>query len=134
MSGFFLEHRGRRLYTSGHPLWHPALADFARSHVPDVALVHLGAATFAPTGPIRYSANLRDLAAMAEAWPAAELIPIHFEGWSHFEGRPPAFASLRPERPLSGRLRCLSPGEREALLGGGRQVRSAEPTAVLQSR
>lgn len=113
--GFFLEHLGRRLYLSGDTLWHSALAHFAETHVPEVALIHLGAATFGPTGPIRYSANLQDFGELAMAWPAAQLVPIHFEGWSHFKQGPSGSLAPLQEGPWSERVRTLRPGQRELL-------------------
>ena len=53
------------------------------------ALLHLGGVRFPVTGPVRYTMTGRD---RRGAVPAASdphtVVPVHYEGWSHFsEGR-----------------------------------------------
>lgn len=116
--GFFVEAPGIQLDVSRDTLWHGALRRFASTHVPDVALIHVGAATFGASGPIRYSANTGDLARFAAAWPAAKLLPIHFEGWSHFrEGRAAIEAAIAG-RAWGPRVGWLEPGVHVTLTAG----------------
>lgn len=112
VTGFFLRSRDVSVYVSGDTVMHGALARFARDHVPDLALVHVGAARILG---VRFTAHAADLVALSRLWPEAVLAPIHFDGWSHFsEGR--AALERRLERAgLGPRLRWLPPGVRVSL-------------------
>ncbi|MBK7534861.1 MAG: MBL fold metallo-hydrolase [Myxococcales bacterium] len=114
--GFFLRWPGGTAYVSGDTLWHRALADFARTHVPQVALIHVGAGRFRASLGLRYSASAKDVVAVARAWPAAILAPIHYEGWSHFSQGRAELAQRLARYGLAPRLRWLTPGCRESLL------------------
>jgi L-ascorbate metabolism protein UlaG (beta-lactamase superfamily) len=48
-------------------------------------LVHLGGVRFGVTGPVRYTMTARDgVDLMAKIRPHT-VIPIHYEGWTHFQ-------------------------------------------------
>lgn len=56
----------------------------------DVALtvVHLGEVRFPVTGPVRYSLTAEDGLRLADRSGAETIVPVHYEGWSHFhQGR-----------------------------------------------
>jgi L-ascorbate metabolism protein UlaG (beta-lactamase superfamily) len=51
-------------------------------------LVHLGGVRFPVTGPARYTMTARDAIELCRLVQPRVVIPIHYEGWSHFkEGR-----------------------------------------------
>jgi L-ascorbate metabolism protein UlaG (beta-lactamase superfamily) len=54
----------------------------------DVALVHLGSVQFPVTGPLRYTLTAREGVELCRFIRPRRLMPVHYEGWSHFrEGR-----------------------------------------------
>lgn len=89
--GFALEHpafAGRALWISGDTVFFPGLREIARRFDVGVALVHVGAARFGFTGPIRYTFDAAELVATLDLLDPAIAVPIHYEGWSHFsQGR-----------------------------------------------
>ncbi|MFQ5651535.1 MAG: MBL fold metallo-hydrolase [bacterium] len=75
------------------------------------AILHVGSAQFTPSGPIRYTFNGVEAARTAKALQARRIIPIHYEGWSHFrEGRPEIEKAFAEQR-LADRLHWLPAGE-----------------------
>jgi L-ascorbate metabolism protein UlaG (beta-lactamase superfamily) len=54
----------------------------------DTAVLHLGSVRFPVTGPIRYTMTARDGVELCRALRPRTVIPVHYEGWSHFaQGR-----------------------------------------------
>jgi hypothetical protein len=80
-----------------------------------IALLFLGAARIEAVGPAHLTMTAGDALQAAGAFLEATLVPVHFEGWTHFsESRADvmrAFASASLER----RLRWLEPGKPTAL-------------------
>lgn len=83
--GFLLEWEGQRsggVWISGDTVWYRALHRLAGRV--GVAFVHLGAARFKSLPFIRYTMNADDAVKAARTLTPQTLLPIHFEGWSHF--------------------------------------------------
>jgi L-ascorbate metabolism protein UlaG (beta-lactamase superfamily) len=54
----------------------------------DTALLHLGGVRFPVTGPLRYSMTARQAVELCRQGGPRTVIPVHYEGWSHFrQGR-----------------------------------------------
>jgi L-ascorbate metabolism protein UlaG (beta-lactamase superfamily) len=54
-------------------------------------LLHLGDVHFGITGPVHYTLNATEAVALCELVQPTTVIPVHYEGWSHFrQGRPDA--------------------------------------------
>jgi L-ascorbate metabolism protein UlaG (beta-lactamase superfamily) len=51
----------------------------------DVALVHLGGVRFPITGPLRYTMTADDAVELCSLLGARVVVPVHYEGWSHFQ-------------------------------------------------
>jgi L-ascorbate metabolism protein UlaG (beta-lactamase superfamily) len=50
--------------------------------------MHLGSAQFAVTGPVKYTMTARHAIELCKSIQPRVVIPVHYEGWSHFrEGR-----------------------------------------------
>jgi L-ascorbate metabolism protein UlaG (beta-lactamase superfamily) len=62
-------------------------------------LLHLGDVHFGITGPVHYTLNATEAVALCELVQPTTVIPVHYEGWSHFrQGRADAelaFAAAR---------------------------------------
>ena len=89
--GFALTWNGQdhgALWISGDTVLYDGVRDAARRLSVDVALLHLGAVRFPITGPVRYTMTARDAVELCPLLSPRVVIPIHYEGWSHFhEGR-----------------------------------------------
>ena len=51
----------------------------------DTALLHIGGVRFPITGPVRYSMTARDAVELCRLIRPRTAIPIHYEGWKHFQ-------------------------------------------------
>lgn len=83
--GFLLEWEGQQgggVWISGDTVWYRALHALAGRV--SVAFVHLGAATFKALPWFRYTMNASDAVKAAKVLSPRVVVPIHFEGWSHF--------------------------------------------------
>jgi len=88
VSGFALTWAGQRhgaLWISGDTV----LYDGVRS-VPDrvdvgTAILHLGSVHFPITGPIKYTMTANDAVELCGALRPNTVVPVHYEGWSHFK-------------------------------------------------
>jgi L-ascorbate metabolism protein UlaG (beta-lactamase superfamily) len=53
----------------------------------DTALLHLGGVRFPVTGPLRYSMTTRQAIELCRLIRPRTVIPVHYEGWKHFQER-----------------------------------------------
>ncbi len=87
--GFLLEWEGQRgggVWISGDTLWFGGLRRLAGRV--GVAVLHLGAARFPSVPWLRFSMDVTDALTAVRTLSPRLVVPIHFEGWSHFtEGR-----------------------------------------------
>jgi hypothetical protein len=75
-----------------------------------VALLNLGAAKVAVAGPLPLTFTAADAVTLAQAWPEATIVPLHFEGWEHFsEGAADVRRAFHAAH-LAERVSWLSPG------------------------
>jgi L-ascorbate metabolism protein UlaG (beta-lactamase superfamily) len=64
------------------------LRDVAARVRVDTAVLHLGGVRFPVTGPLRYSMTGRQAVRLCRVLDARTVVPVHYEGWSHFrQGR-----------------------------------------------
>lgn len=114
--GFALQWEGQRygaLWISGDTVMFSGVHEVPRRLPIGALLLHLGGVHFGITGPLRYTARAQELAAFCTLSGARTVVPIHYEGWSHFEGEAAysdAMASLGPA--LQTTVQPIRPGER----------------------
>jgi L-ascorbate metabolism protein UlaG (beta-lactamase superfamily) len=89
--GFALRWDGQEdgvLWISGDTVLYDGVRQVAdRLHV-DTAILHLGGVQFPVTGPLRYTMTARDAIELCGLIRPRTAIPLHYEGWKHFnEGR-----------------------------------------------
>lgn len=87
--GFALQWDGQQhgaLWISGDTVIYEGVREVPRRLSIGTLLLHLGGVHFGITGPLRYTAQARELAAFAQMSGARTVVPVHYEGWSHFEG------------------------------------------------
>jgi L-ascorbate metabolism protein UlaG (beta-lactamase superfamily) len=118
VTGFVLTLDGQPspcVYVSGDTVWYEGVAEVARRFPVTVAVLFMGAARVQEVGPAHLTLTAEEGVAVARVMPNAVIVPVHFEGWTHYsEGREEitrAFAAAG----LEARLRWLVPGVREAV-------------------
>lgn len=86
--GFALRWDGQRhgvLWISGDTVLFGGLRAVAHRLEVDTALVHLGGVRFPVTGPLRYSMTAREAVELCRLMRPQTVVPVHYEGWSHFQ-------------------------------------------------
>jgi L-ascorbate metabolism protein UlaG (beta-lactamase superfamily) len=79
---------GGALWISGDTVLHRDLWQVPERLDIGVALLHLGGVRFPVTGPLRYTLTIDEALELCDRLRAPIVIPVHYEGWSHFrEGR-----------------------------------------------
>lgn len=114
--GFALGWTGQRrgvLWVSGDTVLYRGLRTVARRIAVDVAVLHLGRAGAAATGPTRLTMGADAAVRLCAMLQPRLVIPVHYEGWSHTrEDRAAieaAFAQAPP--PVRDALRMTTLGE-----------------------
>ncbi|RSM68231.1 MBL fold metallo-hydrolase [Actinoplanes sp. ATCC 53533] len=86
--GFALRWEGQRhgvVWVSGDTVLHDGVRQVAGRIPVGVALVHLGGVRFPVTGPLRYSMTARDAVELLGTVRPHTAVPVHYEGWKHFQ-------------------------------------------------
>ena len=87
--GFLLSVNGQSghpVYITGDTVFFEGVAQTGQRFHPQYVFVFAGAAR--PRGPFNVTMNSNDALDTAAAFPEAKIIPLHFEGWSHYtEGK-----------------------------------------------
>ncbi len=116
--GFVLELEGEAhpaVYFSGDTVWYAGVEEIASRFDIDVAFLNLGAARVKEVGPQHLTFTAAESVPATRAFPHAVIVPLHFEGWTHFsEGRAMTEAEL-VKAHLAEHVRWLVPGESTAL-------------------
>lgn len=99
------------VYISGDTVWFDGVAEVARRWKPGVAFLHLGCVKFGISGPLRCTFDASDAVRAGQAFSDALIVPVHYEGWTHFtQGRAEFEAAFTAAR-LASRVRWLPRGE-----------------------
>jgi L-ascorbate metabolism protein UlaG (beta-lactamase superfamily) len=89
--GFALRWDGQEhgvLWISGDTVLYDGVREVADRLQVDTALLHLGGVRFPISGPVHYTMSAREAVELCGLVRPRTLIPIHYEGWTHFrEGR-----------------------------------------------
>jgi L-ascorbate metabolism protein UlaG (beta-lactamase superfamily) len=102
---------------TGDTVLYRGLRQVARRIDVGTVLLHLGGVRFPVSGPIRYTMTARRGVELLTLLRARTVIPVHYEGWSHFgDGR----AAM--ERALAGAT--------DDLRGAVRWVPLGSPTTI----
>ena len=107
-TGFALRTPGSSsvVWISGDTVVFPGLLEVADRFTVDTAILHLGKVQFGLTGPAHFTMTGRDAATLVDRIKPRAVVPVHYEGWSHFhEGRTQIEAAFPPDR-----LTWLKPG------------------------
>jgi L-ascorbate metabolism protein UlaG (beta-lactamase superfamily) len=83
--GFSLRWDGGGMWISGDTVLYDGVREVAERVQVDTALLHLGGVQFPVTGPVRYTMTAKDAVELCRLIRPRIVIPIHYEGWSHFK-------------------------------------------------
>lgn len=113
--GFALRWEGQEagaLWISGDTVLYPGVREVADRLQVGIALIHMGGVRFPVSGPLRYTMTAADAAELCELIGPEAVVPIHYEGWSHFkEERPKVEAELAARPAVKSRLHWIEPGQ-----------------------
>jgi L-ascorbate metabolism protein UlaG (beta-lactamase superfamily) len=89
--GFVLRWEGQTngpVWISGDTVLYDGVREVARRLKVGTAIVHLGGVRFPFSGPLRYTMTAQEAVEPCGLMQPQTIVPIHYEGWSHFrEGR-----------------------------------------------
>jgi L-ascorbate metabolism protein UlaG (beta-lactamase superfamily) len=111
VTGFALQLEGDdgAVWVSGDTVLYDGIHEIARRLRIDVAVLHLGAVRFGVTGPLRFTMNTSEAAETVGLLEPRVVVPVHYEGWSHFRENRDVF---EPALAATGAdVRWLVPGE-----------------------
>jgi L-ascorbate metabolism protein UlaG (beta-lactamase superfamily) len=112
--GFALRWDGQEdgvLWISGDTVLYEGVREVVRLKI-DTAVLHLGGVQFPVTGPLRYTMTAKDAVELCRLLQPRMVVPIHYEGWSHFkQGRQGIEAALAHAPDVAERVRWLPIGE-----------------------
>lgn len=103
------------IYISGDTVWFGGIAEIARRFQPGISLLHLGGVKFPISGPLTYTFTAAQAVVAAKALGSQRVIPLHYEGWTHFR-EPRAHADRVLREALGDRLQWLERGLRTELV------------------
>ena len=86
--GFALRWEGQEhgvLWISGDTVLYEGVRQVADRIEVDTAVLHLGGVRFPVTGPLRYSMTAREAIELCSLIRPRTVIPVHYEGWKHFQ-------------------------------------------------
>jgi L-ascorbate metabolism protein UlaG (beta-lactamase superfamily) len=98
------------VYVSGDTVWYEGVVEVGQPFSVDVAILNAGAAKVAFAGPLPLTFTAADVVTLARAWPKAVIVPLHFEGWSHFSEGADELREAFARAGLTVRLRWAPPG------------------------
>ncbi|WP_030492042.1 MBL fold metallo-hydrolase [Micromonospora chokoriensis] len=114
--GFALRWAGQQhgaLWVTGDTVLTRRVREVATRIPVGTVLLHLGGVRFPITGPLRYSMTARRAVQLCATMRPRTTIPVHYEGWQHFQEPRDAiertFAAARP--PVRDSIRWLTPGQ-----------------------
>jgi L-ascorbate metabolism protein UlaG (beta-lactamase superfamily) len=113
-TGFILEWDGQKhgaLYISGDTVWFKGLRQIGQRFKIGTAILHIGGARFPSLGPLRFTLNAREAVRLVHALEPRAVIPIHYEGWKHFQENGAAAAKVFETSDIKEHVRWLPLGK-----------------------
>lgn len=116
VTGFILQVKGEPdncIYLTGDTVFYHGIEEVAKRFKPKYVFIFAGAAK--PGLPFNLTMGANDAVDTAFAFPDATIIPIHFEGWSHFSESAAMLAGAFGVLGIGNRLKILTPAESVSL-------------------
>ena len=113
--GFALGWEGQehgQLWVTGDTVLYPALRDVPARVKVGTMLLHLGSVRFRYlSGWFRYTMDAREGAELIDLVQPQNVIPVHYEGWSHFQQDRDSAEPVLAGAPCGDRVTWLDPGQ-----------------------
>ena len=111
VTGFLLQANGKKsheIYLTGETVFYEGVAEVSRKYKPQYVFIFAGAAK--PVGPFNVTMGANDAIDTAFAFPEATIIPLHYEGWSHYTENGETLKEAFSILGIADRLSILEPG------------------------
>jgi L-ascorbate metabolism protein UlaG (beta-lactamase superfamily) len=99
------------LYISGDTVWYDGVAQVGRKFAVGTALLHMGAVQIESLGLSQLTMSAEDAARAARALHVRRLIPIHYQGWTHYRESRAEIHRAFVEAGVDQQALWLEPGE-----------------------
>jgi len=113
VTGFIVSANERQIYITGDTVFYEGIKEIAERFNPQYIFIFAGAAK--PRGPFNVTMSTNDAIDTAFAFPDAIIIPVHFEGWSHFTETAEMLRQSFQVLGIADRLKILEPGVKTEL-------------------
>jgi L-ascorbate metabolism protein UlaG (beta-lactamase superfamily) len=113
VTGFIVTAAGIQIYITGDTVFYDGVKEVAEKFKPQYVFIFAGAAK--PRGPFNVTMGTNDAIDTAFAFPDATIIPVHFEGWSHYTETGEMLQQSFNALSIGGQLRILAPGIKTSL-------------------
>jgi L-ascorbate metabolism protein UlaG (beta-lactamase superfamily) len=106
--GFVLEgDEGSAVYVTGDTVFYTGVEEVAKRFTVQYVIAHLGCAKY---GPLRFTMNAEDAVKLARVFPSATIVPIHYDGWTHFKESRATVEGAFAQAALTDRVKWLERG------------------------
>jgi len=113
VTGFIVTYADTQLYITGDTVFYDGIKEVAQKFKPEYVFIFAGAAK--PRGPFSVTMSTNDAIDTAFAFPLATIIPVHFEGWSHYTETGEMLRESFAAMGIANRLNILEAGVKTAL-------------------
>jgi hypothetical protein len=113
VTGFIVANKETQIYITGDTVFYDGIKEIAKKFAPQYVFIFAGAAK--PRGPFNVTMGTNDAIDTAFAFPGATIIPVHFEGWSHYTETGQMLQQSFGVLGIADRLKILKPGVRTQL-------------------
>jgi len=102
-----------QIYITGDTVFYEGIKEVAARFKPQYVFIFAGAAK--PRGPFNVTMGTNDAIDTAFAFPDATIIPVHFEGWSHYTETGEMLRQSFEALGIADRLKILEHGVKTEL-------------------
>jgi L-ascorbate metabolism protein UlaG (beta-lactamase superfamily) len=113
VTGFIVTAAGIQIYITGDTVFYDGVKEVAEKFKPQYVFIFAGAAK--PRGPFNVTMGTNDAIDTAFAFPDATIIPVHFEGWSHYTETGEMLQQSFNALGIGPQLKILAPGVKTIL-------------------
>ncbi len=109
--GFLLQVKGKKnyeIYLTGDTVFYEGITEISRRYKPQYVFIFAGAGK--PLGSFNVTMGANDAIDTAFAFPEAAIIPLHYEGWSHYTENAETLEKGFSILGINDRLSILEPG------------------------
>ena len=108
VTGFIVSTKEKQIYITGDTVFYEGIVEVAEKFKPEYVFIFAGAAK--PRGPFNVTMDTNDALDTAFAFPTATIIPVHFEGWSHYTETGEMLRQSFSALEIADRLKILKAG------------------------